>query len=171
MNTQVNESAGSDFGCLVVEVDIESWIKRPAVTSRPEIYLIQGNKVIGAMRVGTARGFPGGAYGLYEMVMVQPNDEATREFFKDDIGWIDGHLYGLRYHGLTGDPFIQNDEDEGRHKDTRVVDKLEFDFGICHHSFKDVEGFDSYHNKSKSRHRVKQKSRRPRCSNKIKKVQ
>jgi hypothetical protein len=153
----------------VIEVDIESWIKNPAVRSSGDIYLIQGNKVIGEMRMQSAMSFIGGGIA-YQHVSVEPADDVTREFFKDDIGWIYGNLYNLRYSGLTGDPYILHDEDEGRHKDTRIVDKMYFDFGICHPSFKDVEGFANYHKKPKPRHHVPQKHRRPRNSNKIKKV-
>lgn len=153
----------------VVEVDIESWLKNPAVRSSSDLYLIQGNKIIGNLRFCAGRGFPG-TYGLYDAVSVEPADDATREFFKDDIGWIDGCLYGLKYSGVTGEPYIENDEDEGRHKDTRIVDKMYFDFGICHPNFKDVEGFDNYHKRPKPRHHVPQKQRRRRNSNKIKKV-
>lgn len=153
----------------VVKVDIESWLRNPAVRSSSDLYLIQGNKIIGNIQFAGGRGFPGG-HSLYEFVSIEPADDATRDFFKDDIGWIDGRLYGLKYSGVDGSPYIEHDEDEGRHKDTRIVDKLYFDFGICHPSFKDVEGFDNYHKRPKPRNHVPQKRRRSRNSNKIKKV-
>lgn len=153
----------------VVDVDIESWFKKPAVTSRGECYLIQGDKVIGHMRMQSARGLPGGC-GIYEVISVTPDDKFTRAFFAGDPGWINGQLYGLKYSGLTGEPYIDSDEDDGRHKDTRIVDRFEFDFGLSHDSFRSVEGFDSYHKGPKPRHHVPQKRRRPRNSNKIKKV-
>lgn len=157
------------FTILEVEVDIESWVHSPAVTGRSEVYLIKDNKVIGEMKVTTALVFRN-VPGIYEIVSVYPVDPATKEFFKDDIGWIDGHLYGLKYSGLDGGPYIVNDEDEGRHKGTRIVDKFDFDFGIAHASFSGVEGFGRIRKKSKPKVHVPQKRRRPRNSNKIKKI-
>ncbi len=156
------------FTIVEVEVDIDSWVRRPAVTSRRELYLIKDNKVIGVMEAMSARSYPN--TGIYERVTVEPTDTATKEFFKDDPGWIDGHLYGLKYSGLDGSPYVLHDEDEGRHKGTKLVDKFDFDFGIAHASFSGVEGFGRIRKKSKPKVHVPQKRRRPRNSNKIKKI-
>lgn len=143
-------------------LDVE-WINKPAVTSRGHMYLIENNKVIGKVRRASAACNPNGTYGRVE---IQPDDDATRDYFKNDPGMIDGHLYCVRYHGITGDRYIgdHDDPDSILYEDTRVVDCLYFDWGLCHSSFKDVKGFDSYHaEQNKLRIHSKQKHRRRRC--------
>lgn len=164
---KTDQSSGLE--CIVVEIDVESWIRRPACTGRPELYLIKDNKVIGEVRMSSARLR---SSGHYEYVNIEPKDDATKEFFKDDPSVVAcGTLLGVKYDGIFGDRYTTTqDGDKPLYEDTRIVDKFEFDFGICHPSFKDVEGFDNYHKRPKPRHHVPQKQRRPRNSNKIKKI-
>lgn len=145
-----------------------SW-KHPAAESRGRFYLIQNGKVVGKMRMSSARGYPN---GMYEYVNVEPADAAATEFFKDDftIGTL-GQIIGLRYDGITGRP-VQNyvEEPEARHKGTEIVDEVNFDFGIAHPRFSSVEGWAKARKTSHLRVRTTQARRRSRCSNKIKKV-
>lgn len=156
----------------VVEVDIESWLLRPAVTSRGDLYLIDGNKLIGKVRKSSSRYRPNSS--LYERVSIVPNDDATREYFKDDPYMVatNGTICGARYDGVFGDRWLTGDDGNNPlYLDTRIVDCFEFDFGICHHSFKDIEGFDSYHKKQNMlRIHESHKQRRRRKTNKIKRV-
>jgi hypothetical protein len=167
MTTQVNTTLTT-----VVEVDIESWLHRPAVTSRGEMYLIDGKKVIGKVRLVSARGL--GSSGLYETVSITPGDENTKAYFKEyENIWIADTLF-LKFDGVFGYIHSSQDLDDylmEKFEKLRIVDQREFDFGICHPFFSDVEGFDNYHKaQNKLRIHTKQKSRKPRDSRKIKKV-
>lgn len=159
--------------CLVIDVDIESWINRPAVTSRGEMYLIDGSKLIGKLRRASARYHRGGS-GLYETVTIQPDDDTTRNYFKEyEQLWVDDMLF-LKFDGVLGCIHSTQELDEDlmeKFEDLRIVDTLDFDLGICHPFFSSVEGFASYR-KAQNRLRIhtKHKARRPRRSNKIKKV-
>jgi hypothetical protein len=78
----------------------------------------------------------------------------------------------LKFDGVFGDRWLTGqDGDDPRYTDLRVVDKFDFDFGICHPFFSDVEEFDNYHKEqNKLRIHIKHKARRSRSSRKIKKV-
>jgi hypothetical protein len=153
---------------LDIDSSVDEWFEKPAVTSRGKMYLVENNTVIGKVRTASAICYPN---GLYERVSIQPDDEATREFFKNDPGMIDGGLYGVKYNGVTGDRYIADDEDPNTilYTETRVVDCFDFEWGLCHSSFKDVVGFDSYHREqNKLRIHTTQKHRRRRKTHKIK---
>lgn len=161
-------SKENEMECLGVEVDIESWLRRPAVTSRNELYLIDGTKVIGKVRKVSATSHPNRS-GLYTRVSVDPDDDATKDYFNNDEFFQTTGMLFLKFDGIFGERWT--DIDDPRYLDLKVVDCIEFDFGICHPSFSDVEGFDSHHKKQNSlRIRTKHKARRARTSNKIKKV-
>lgn len=161
-------NAQTQFAILSEQDRELSW-KHPAAESRGKFYLIQGNKVIGRMRMSSARGLPN---GMYEFVNVEPDDEATKAFFQDDftIGTL-GQIIGLRYDGITGRP-VQNYDDEpaDRHKGTEIVDSTNFDFGIAHPRHASVEGWANIVNRPKPRVHTTHRARRSRSSNKIKKV-
>lgn len=156
---------------ILINVDVESWVSRPAVTSRGESYLIENDLIVGKVRTGTGRMR---ANGLYEYVCVQPDDDATRAYFKDDHRMIDGFLFGVKYDGVFGDRWLTGDDgDEPRYVNTKVVDTFEFDFGIAHESFSKVPGFGKMTDPKRDNHlriKTKQKVRRRRNSHKIKKV-
>jgi hypothetical protein len=142
----------------------------PATTSRGKFYLLQNNTVIGRMRMASAMGSTNS--NVYSYVNVEPDDEATKEFFKDDYTIAPlGMVVGLRYDGYLGRP-MQNftDEPENRHKGTEIVDSLEFDFGIAHPRYASVKGWAAVRDKPKPSIKTKQLKRRPRSSNKIKKI-
>lgn len=142
----------------------------PATTSRGKFYLLQGDTVIGRMRMASARTLSDS--DVYDFVNVEPDDDATREFFKDDFtipGF--GMVVGLRYDGLFGRPLQNfNNEPEDRHKGTEIVDEIDFDFGIAHPRYATVKGWSSIGNARKPSIKSKQLKRRSRSSNKIKKV-
>jgi hypothetical protein len=109
-------------------------------TWRNGVYLIKDNKVIGKMEL---TGSVSGRAFSYRYVVVQPDDDATREFFKDDYSIKPfGMIRGLKYDGEWGEPYLAlSDEPEGRHMGTRIVDVESFDLGVCPKSFETVEGF------------------------------
>jgi len=156
----------------VLEVDIESWLRRPAVTSRREMYLIDGKKLIGKVRMTAGRGSK--FSDRYESVSIHPEDQSAEEYLKEyEKFWI-GDMFFLKFDGIFG--YIRADQEIDddlmiKSENLRVVDRFEFDFGICHPFFSDVEGFDSYHKEqNKLRIHTKHKARRPRNSHKIKKI-
>lgn len=151
------------------EADYELAWKFPAATGRGEFYLIQDTTIIGRMEMSSALGM---ANGMYSHVNVSPADDATRALFEDDIEIAQfGKIYGLRYDGITGCP-VQNfaDEPADRHKDTVIVDVMDFDFGLAHPRFKSVEGWGKALRTNHLRIHTQHKHRRTRCSNKIKKA-
>lgn len=135
------ESEPAKMMMTVVEIDMESYMNKPAITSRGKCYLVKDDKVVGTMRVVSTRSI--GTGGLYGDTFLEPSDDAAKEFFKDDFTIpLFGQITRLQYFGVTGEPGIGfDDEPEDRHKGTRVVDCLDFDFGICHESFSHIEGF------------------------------
>lgn len=154
---------------LSLSDDYVAALKYPAATSRGQFYLIKDNAIVGRVRRSTAYS---AGNGIYTEVTIEPDDEATRKFFKDDPTVVSlGTLYGLRYDGVTGKPMpnIQDGELD-RHKGTEIVDTVEFDFGIAHPRYASVKGWANCINKPKPRVHTQQRRRRPRCSHKIKKV-
>jgi hypothetical protein len=165
---------------IVTKIDVstisqDDWdlsFKYPAATGRGRFYLIQKDAIVGQMRMVSGVGFAGSSNSLYSHVTVEPDDESAKRFFADDYAMETlGFVANLRYDGITGCP-VQGftDEPDNRHKDTVIVDSLEFDFGIAHPRFSDVSGWGQARKKNTARIRTQHPHRRPRSSTKIKKM-
>jgi hypothetical protein len=154
---------------VLSEADIELAWQYPAVSSRDKVYLIQNNRVVGKARVISGRCFTN---GMYESVTVELDDDAAKEFFKNDYSLpICGKVVGLKYDGVTGRPMQGfSDESENRYRNTEIVDQVDFDFGIAHPRFKKVPYWGHATKTSHLRIHQPQAHRRRRSSNKIKKV-
>jgi hypothetical protein len=120
--------------------DRELSLNYPAAESRGKFYLIQNDAVIGKMRMVSGIGM---GNGTYVQVSVEPDDDVTREFFKDDYTVpLFNSVVGLFYDGITGRPVPHfKDEPEDRHKGTEIVDRLNFDLGIAHPRLASVKGW------------------------------
>lgn len=114
-----------------------------AVTSQSwynGVYLIKDDTIIGKMKIVNGAT---SSHGSHIYVSVKPDDDATRAFFEDDYTIpILGDVVGLRYDGVEGKPYPGiGDEPENRHKNTRIVDVIDFDYGHTHPYFESVKGY------------------------------
>lgn len=151
---------------------IAEWNIKPATDSRGDFYLIEGNKVIGKVRMASAVCYPNSSH--YQRVSIRPDDDATREYFKDDpYVKATGDVYNLRYDGITGDRWIYDVEDPSTllYLNTRIVSRLDLEWGFCHSSFKDVDMYRSYYReRNRLRIHTQHKQRRRRKTYKIRNV-
>lgn len=120
------------------EVERQIFALRLRVAVKPselEVYYICDGRVVGVGRIAIRH--------AGELV-IQPLDEAAKEFFSDDytVPCL-GFVYGMRYLAYDGEPWRGPvDEPENRHKGTVVVGKIEFDLGLADQErFGRVEGF------------------------------
>lgn len=114
-------------------------------TNEP-VLVIQGNKVVGLAQPVTSDGVT---------VCVRMADDKTKELFADDT-LIAFHRMSLprgadpweatlfKYFMFDGTPAkMFDDEPDDRLKNTRIVSKYEFEYGMVPESFSEVEGFGS----------------------------
>lgn len=119
----------------------ETWAVAPAIESRGKAYLIHDKKIVGVVRITGGQSFATSSH--YSEASIDVDDDASKEFFKDFEPYkLLGFLHGMRYDGLTGRFLPYNAEaDLAPYNETRIVDVLNFDVGIAHFYFSDIEGY------------------------------
>ena len=98
------------------------------------VLFIKDNKIVGK---GISQMAMDGIVGVCVV------DDAAKEFFKDDyavkiLGWKSTFFHYFTHDGTPA--MWYEDEPDGRHLGTRVVDEFSFRWGMVPESFKDVDG-------------------------------